>query len=679
MTASKTNTNILKNSLLAAFALAATLAQANHVGDWQSVPGLASGYWDNSSNNWLGNSNTWQTWNGSSWVTENGTNAGTSYPSNNTGLITILSGTTISNSGVGSSSNIFDGLVVQSDATFLFANGTNTLLHPASPNSEYTIDMDVFGNFGLSNTKEPNFFINSNATIVMESGSTMTNYGLASLDHFTGPGYTNATLGGYVPGAITFKSGSTYVQTTGSDAKGYIPHATWETGSTCLIAPGLNAIYVFDGMAGQTFYNLTWYWPLETQNDKKGGIKEAGSFTVNGNFSMTAGSYTTTNAYIPSAGNTLTVGGNIGLTNVTWAPTTTAGVVTLNVGGDFIVDDSAQVTIDNASAWGNVTFDGGTTPSNPQVVQFGALFGTNGDSLGSRGSWNWIVNSGSSVSVNSAWTVNYGTANVPGSAGFITNNGTITLTANGVLSGTSNTIILGSSGTLDVTAGTWNFGAEDTLQGSGTIVGPVTASSTSVIYPNSGAALTFNGTLTYGGTTSTNIFNLTSNPASGNDQIVVNGPGGNGSLLHPNGAQIVINPLGPLSTTTDYVLFNVTGGGSIANSGFTGPAWTGNNIPADSANYYIVTSGNQVLLHYSTTVPQPDLTSTSFSGNDVTFNGSAVAGTYTLLRSTNLTASLPSWTVLGTFSLTTSGGFTSTINNVLDPSYPAQYFVLRRP
>jgi hypothetical protein len=396
---------------------------------------------------------------------------------------------------------------------------------------------------------------------------------------------------------------------------------------------------------------------------------------------MTAGTSTTTNAYIPGPGNTLTVGRNIGITNVTWCPITTSTpepYVNINVGGNFIVDDTGLVSIDNNEAWGNVTFNGGTSPSNPQIVQFGNFNGTAaGASLGSQAAWNWTVNSGSSISVNSAWVVNYGPGGAPGTAGLITDNGTITLPASGTLSGTSNTIILGSAGTLDVTAGTWNFGAEDTLQGSGTIVGPVTAGTTSVIHPNSGAALTFDGTLTYGGPTSTNIFNLTSNPSVGNDQIVVNGPYGNGSLLHPNGAQIVINPLGPLSTTTDYVLFNVTGGGSIAASGFTGPAWT--TAPANSADYYIVTSGTQVLLHYSTTVPQPDMTSISFSGNNLTINGLGVAGTYTVLRSTDLTAQLSSWAHVGTFTLTSSGGFSSTVNNALNPSDPVQFFALKAP
>jgi len=695
MTALKTKNNILKTALFTTLALASTLAQAANVaGDWQSNPALqsgGSGIWDNSTNNSLGSSNTWQLWNGSEWVTENGNTAGTQFPSNNTGVITILAGTTISNSINGGSSNNVDGIVVPSGATYLFASGTNTLLHPSSPNPEFTYDMDVSGNFGLLITHGANFNLASGATIVMENGSTMTNFGLASGDQFGGPGYTNSGLGTWVANAITFKSGSTFVQTTSTaDAKGCIPHATWEAGSTCLIAPGVSTGIIFSGMAGQTFYDFTWYWPLETVNHKFGGSAEAGSFTVAHNFSMTAGTPTTTNSYIPSLGNTLTVGGNIGLTNVTWAPLTTAGSFTLNVGGNFSVDSTALITINNNSAWGNVNFDGGTAPSNPQIVTFGASPFTSvpGGALGSQAGWNWTVNSGSSISVNSVWEVNTGPGGAPGNAGFITNNGTITLTANGTLEGTGNTIILGSGSTLDVTLGAWDFGAGDTLQGSGTIIGNLTPG-TSIIQPgsaNAGGTLTFtNGILNYGGSTSTNIFNLTSNPSGANSQIVIYGSGGGGSLLHPNGAQIVINALsGTLSTTTDYVLFNLIGGGTIASSTFAALAWTG-TIPSNYAEYSIVITGTQVLLHYGPTVvaPQPDLTSLSFSGNDLTFNGTnAISGTYTVLMSTNVSAPLTSWANVGTFTVGTpgaNGSFAGTVLNALNPSDPVQFFVLKAP
>jgi hypothetical protein len=589
----------------------------------------------------------------------------------NSGLITILTGTTITNSSTGAATFTIDGLVVQSGATFLFANGTNYL------GSLHTPDMDVYGNFGLQNGNEPLFLLNTGATIVMESGSIMTNNGSAANDNFDGLGYTNGS--GYVAGAITFKSGSTYVQQfNGSSAKGWIPHATWQPGSTCLIAPTAAVGFVPKGLPGQTFYDFIWNWPNEVAPGKFGSSQEQGSFAIAHNFYMTASGPTCTNNDVPNAGYSLTVGGNIGLTNVAWVPAGSAGVLTLNVGGNLIVDSTAVIKVNNGSAVGNVTFNG----SSPQTL---GMHGVNG----SPGGWTWTVNSGSTVNLDSPLTVNYGDA---GAAGAITVNGTLNFTANAALSGSSNTITLGGAGAqfnISAASGAWTFAAEDTLEGSGTVVGAVTASSTSVILPGSlsaGATLTFDGSLTYGGAASTNIFTLNSSPGSaGNSQIVVSG--GPGSILHPNGAQIVINPIGTLSTSTSYLLYNVTGGGTVSASTFAPAlAWVG-TPPGNAAQFNIATNaaGTQVYLQFGTPVPQPDITSVSASGatspTNLTVNiNNAVSGTpYTVLMSTSLTAPLTSWTTVGSFTPGSSGSYSATITGALNPSDPAQYFVLRAP
>ncbi|MGP8198786.1 MAG: hypothetical protein ACLQU4_04715 [Limisphaerales bacterium] len=691
---------LLKTVLLAALAFGSTLAQAQlpsspHAGDWANDPGLqggGGGDWDNTNPNSLGTSNTWEYYTGSAWVQASGNVVSTSspygYPCSssgypistnglNSGLITILTGTTISNSSTGSASFTFDGLVVQSGATFLFANGTNIL------GASHTPDMDVYGNFGVQNGNEPLFFMNTGATIVMESGSTMTNNGDAANDNFTGLGYTNGS--GYVADAITFKSGSTYVQQfNGPSAKGWIPHATWQPGSTCLIAPTAAVGFVPKGLPGQTFYDFIWNWPNENAPGKYGSSQEQGSFTIAHNFYMTASGPTCTNNDFPNAGYSLTVGGNIGLTNVTWVPAGSAGVLTLNVGGNFIVDSTAAIKVNNASAVGNVTFNG----SSPQTL---GMYGLNGSPVG----WNWTVNSGATVNLDSPLTVNAGdfTGSVP-SAGFININGTLNFTANGTLSGTSNTITLGGSGAqfnISAASGAWTFAAEDTLEGSGTVVGDVTASSTSVILPGSlsaGATLTFDGSLNYGGAFSSNIFTLNSTSGSaGNSQIVVSG--GPGSILHPNGAQIVLNPTSTLSTSTPYVLYNVTGGGTVSASTFASSlAWvTPPGPPGNAAQFNIATNaaGTQVILQFGTPVPQPDITSVSASGATSPTNltisiNNAVSGTqYTVLMSTSLTTPLTSWSTVGTFTPGSSGSYSATITGALNPSDPAQFFVLKAP
>src|SRR6202041_1672901 len=99
-----------------------------------------------------------------------------------------------------------------------------------------------------------------------------------------------------------------------------------------------------------------------------GGSGEGGSFTVNGNFAMTANpNGMVTNEDIPYSGNTLTIGGNFGITNVSYYPTASAGTVNLIVGGNFSVDSTATLKINSTSGLGNVIFNG---TKGPQTLGF---------------------------------------------------------------------------------------------------------------------------------------------------------------------------------------------------------------------------------------------------------------------------------------------------------------------
>ena len=73
---------IFKTVLWTALAAGASLTQAQTTGDWRTAPTLSGGqaYWDNSVPNSLGNSNTWQMWNGSSWVQEKRRHSGRRLP-----------------------------------------------------------------------------------------------------------------------------------------------------------------------------------------------------------------------------------------------------------------------------------------------------------------------------------------------------------------------------------------------------------------------------------------------------------------------------------------------------------------------------------------------------------------------------------------------------------------------
>lgn len=650
MTSKRIN-HALITGLLGALSLGVASLQAQNVGDWETQPGLASGYWDNSHNDSGGSDNTWQQWDGSEWNPQNGKTDGVNYPDQNTGYITILSPTIITNAGSSGSIITVGGVVVDAGASLQIYKSTFTVAHTEP------IDLDIFGTLGLQDSSSGGISLSSGATVVVENGGSITNFCSTTGDAFTGPGYTN-NPGVPVPGSITFKNGSMYVQTGAANKDGTIPLATWQTGSLCLITNSVANDFLFLGVANQTFYDFTYTAPLQTA--KAGGASNEGSFTVNHNFTI-ANNNGQVFEDTPGPGYTLAIGGNLSVTNAIWYPSASPGVTTLNIGGNLIVDSTATIGINSGTGTGNVNFDG----SSPQTL---GIYGKNS----STGSWNWTVNSGSTVNLDSALVVNGGPANTGGALNV---NGTLALTANGALSGTSNVITVAHSGNLNVASGTFSLGAEDTLQGSGTVTGSVTAGSTSVVHPGTGAALTFNGSLTYGSATSTNIFNLTSSTSGANDQIVVNG-----GTLTANNAQIVINSAGNLAAA-NYVLFNVTGGGNISSATTFNPtpAWIG-TTPANASDYSVVTSGNQVLLQYGAQTPAPTISSVSISGTSLTVSGNnGVAGTYTVLMTTDLTANLSTWTPVGSFTLTSGGSFSKTISGAVTPSDKQQFFALKAP
>ena len=119
--------------------------------------------------------------------------------------------------------------------------------------------------------------------------------------------------------------------------------------------------------------------------------------------------------------------------------------------------------------------------------------------------------------------------------------------------------------------------------------------SNAVLYPNinGGGALTIGSNLTFSGSNSGAKFNLSSNNASGNDQVVLEN-----KTLACGGAQIIVSntSAGGLSTS-DYVLFNVGTFGTISGSFNSKPAWSG-ALPKNSPQYAILTVGKTVVLHY---------------------------------------------------------------------------------
>jgi autotransporter-associated beta strand protein len=174
-----------------------------------------------------------------------------------------------------------------------------------------------------------------------------------------------------------------------------------------------------------------------------------------------------------------------------------------------------------------------------------------------------------------------------------------------------------------------------TLSGNGRIAGPVFVANAAnaFLYPDipGGGTLTLGNNLTFEGLNAGAIFNLNSNNAAGNDEVVLE----NRALIC-DGARINIRSTsaGNLSVS-DYVLFNVGPTGSILGTFNTKPAWSG-PAPENASQYSILTVSNTVVLHY-TPIPPPQIGISNGSVVTIKFFG-LPTNTYVVLTTTNLTA-----------------------------------------
>jgi autotransporter-associated beta strand protein len=249
------------------------------------------------------------------------------------------------------------------------------------------------------------------------------------------------------------------------------------------------------------------------------------------------------------------------------------------------------------------------------------------------------------------------------------------ITLSGTISGTSNLVKIGG-GILDLTGantysgsttisngtllvdGTSGNGAvtvmtNTTLGGIGTISGAVTVNNGGHTLPGgylgntAGATTTVSANLTYN-TGAEADFNLSGSSGSGNGQIVVN----NGGTLRGNNVAIGINLTDPntnIDTTADYVLFNVNAG-TIASGFPLTPKWIGPQ-PTNAANFTIVNSGSQIVLHYSPiAISSATATSPATRNSRVNISVTATAGVNTITSATvdvsAITGTSPGTTIL---------------------------------
>jgi hypothetical protein len=226
---------------------------------------------------------TWQMFNGTNWVTPG------SAPNSYSGLTTIQSPHVITNAGSVTVSHV----VVNSGAQLIVNQGSSFTVTTSSVGT----NLDVFGTI-------------KNAGTV--SGS----------------------------GMVLFEPGSRYFH---NQDGGAVPTANWAAGSTCLIT-GITNAAALSGL-GQAFYNFSWNCPNQAVR-----FDAAGALTnIQGSFSAAAAASTDPStlgghglALSLSSGQTLTIGGDLNLTNAYLIPAGNASGqgsgVQVNLGGNINTD-----------------------------------------------------------------------------------------------------------------------------------------------------------------------------------------------------------------------------------------------------------------------------------------------------------------------------------------------------
>jgi autotransporter-associated beta strand protein len=477
-------------------------------------------------------------------------------------------------------------------------NGTNTLTivsGVASANVGLNFGLTVNDGFVQLGAAEGQFHVANNRHIMVNSclegsgGLTMSlddlngtsgNIHLAGTNTFTGVTRALANNGGLT---VTLDN-ALALQNSTLDYNGY--------GAT--VALGSPGSFTFGGLKGAQNLSiagksLTIGSPLDSDSTTYSGVLggAGGSLTVAG-----IGTLTLTGANTYTGGTTVS-GGQLNLNNASAIGT---GGLTLK-GGAFDNTSGSAITLASnpAETWiGNFTFNGSsglnlgtgvvTLASNSQVT-------VNANTLTVGGA---IVGSGLSLTKAGA-----GTLSIPGGSTYsgntVVSGGTLALTGSGAIGSKTNTVSNGA--TLDVSA--LNSGAGITfssqvLNAGGTILGSVTMSSGSAIYPGGDLAYgtnTFNQNLTLASGATAN-FDLGSVFNGANDLIVVGGSLTlNGNTLHVKAPSTSAS-----LDTSDYTLFAVTG--SLSGSFAPTPAW---DVQPQNFDHYQVTNiGNAVVLHYLT-------------------------------------------------------------------------------
>jgi fibronectin-binding autotransporter adhesin len=673
-------------SLLAGFLIAAAPQRgaAQVIGAWETA---ANG--GGAGTNWTATASIWLTNTGSGYVTPGGNTPGTSYPDTNTTPITIQSGAYVTNSGALTANQ----LTIQSGA-LLGVNAAMVVVRDTAT----TYDWDIFGGLPITAGAAGTINLSNSAIVAVESGGAMTNFTGTTGDLFEN--YTNTN--------VLFLNGSLYVM-TGSGAaggNGTFPRPTWSPGSTTIYNPSAAGNKFPAQLTNQTFGTFIWNWPLQNGNSEPG--TKFCNFTA-GTFAI----YSANGAEIedvPGPGFTLTAG-NILVTNALWFPAASAGTLTVNISGNFIIDHTATLKNSSATAVGNMIFDG----TSPQIL---GIYGING----SQANFNWTVNSGATVDLG------VGMTNTAGIAGGFTDNGWLDLEGfelengtnflgSGVVSNTVGTALLviangsfsgnivGGTGVINLTVNgsTFTLTGANTYTGSTAItLGTLALSGSGSIADTTNITINANAIFNVSGLSSQFTLGAGQTLANNGSTAIINGAATTGSgtvslsytsgipaLIITNGALTlapattfnVFNTGAALAAGTYIIITNATSGNLGSVTG-TLPSVTvgGGGIVAGTAASLHLASGALELVVSAATPPTPTITDISLSGPTLTITATngADGGPYTLLESTNLLLPIAQWTPVLTNNFDGNGNLNLT-TNVVSPNNSIEFYILEQP
>jgi autotransporter-associated beta strand protein len=558
-----------------------------------------------SNGNWSSTASWEQSGDGTNWV-----NA-TATPTNNSGIITIRNGHTIT---VANSVTV-DQVIIEAGGILELGSSVTLTINDGS-----AIDLDISGTF-------------------IQTGGTLTNNG-----------------------QITVQDGGIIRQAKVGEV---IPSATWNTGSTCEVTGWQSTI---GGGLNQNFYNFTFHcssWSTTLQSMEPNGMLVNGLFKVSNtgsgklnllsgatNRSLTVGSFELSGGQFQLSGSngdansTLTVTNNFLVSGGTFYfqdnPTASAGICRLIVGGDFTQSGG---TISDDQNTGSVGIYLNGTSAQTITLSGGSLL----DYLRTR--FGYKTTSGPSA-INEVYsnTVSQNTitgANMPAYSGYssyptsgsLINDVTIN-NSSGVTLSSNKTI----NGTLTLTSGAFTLSNTLTMANNTNIIrtgGSLSASPAFVTSVN----------VTYGdGSYSSSITTGNELPSSNSvlNNLVVNVSGGvnlnasrtiNGTLTLTNGTLAVgansFSIKGAINRTTGninasnasaVIVFNGSSSQNIPSSTFTGNI---NSLTINNASGVILNDNTTVANTLTLTSGLLDMNSKTLTIGTSSANGTISGGSAT--------------------------------------------------